>query len=136
MLHAPPPCKPRPGATGWNPNELGTVIAEWCLNIRTPKGKVEVKVQIGAPQPSPDRLDWLCPYRIQRAGDGRQRYAAGVDAVQALELVTQIIEADLFLLNRQYGGRLCWPTGAAYFAVSRDRRSRTTPRKQGGKKRR
>jgi hypothetical protein len=32
-----------------------------------------------------------------------------------LDLVTQMIEADLFLLNRQYQGGLCWPTGTPYF---------------------
>jgi hypothetical protein len=32
-----------------------------------------------------------------------------------LDLVTQMIEADLFLLNSQYQGGVRWPTGTEYF---------------------
>ena len=97
--------------------ELGNLIAERHLLLRSPNGKPEkVTVRIGAPQPSPDKVNWLCPYRIHRVGVRRVQFAAGVDAVQALDLVTQLIEADLFLLNRQYQGGLCWPTGSPYFS--------------------
>jgi hypothetical protein len=96
--------------------KLGNLIAERHLILRSPNGESEpVTVQIGAPQPSPDGRDWLCPYRIHRVGVRRIQFAAGVDAVQALDLVTQMIEADLFLLNHQSQGGLCWPTGTSYF---------------------
>jgi hypothetical protein len=103
--------------------ELGDLIAERSLILRSPNGESEsVTVHIGAPQPSPDGVSWLCPYRIHR-DTGRVRFAAGVDAVQALDLVTQMIEADLFLLNRQYQGGLCWADGSAYFPEDRQQRA-------------
>jgi hypothetical protein len=96
--------------------ELGNVIAERHLILRTPDGESEpVTVQVGTPQPSPDGVNWMCPWRIHREGRLRVRYAAGVDAYQALELVTQMIEADLFHLNSQYQGGLRWPSGDSYF---------------------
>jgi hypothetical protein len=92
------------------------MIAERLLILRSPTGESEqLTVQIGAPHPSPDQTNWLCPYRIHCIGVRRVRFAAGVDAVQALDLVTQMIEADLFHLNHQYRGGLCWPDGTSYF---------------------
>ena len=107
-----------------------TVIAERHLILRTPKGESPVTVQIGAPHPSPDKTDWQCPYRIQRLSDRRLRFSVGLDAVQALELVTQMIEADLFALNHDYSGGLCWPAGTPYFQVAKPtKRPRSAKRK-------
>jgi hypothetical protein len=66
---------------------------------------------MGKPQPFPDSKesdDTYCPYQITGAGDQRVRYAAGVDAFQAIELALKMIGADLSNLNRGLNGRLCW----------------------------
>jgi hypothetical protein len=97
--------------------ELGRVIAERALVIRHDGKTISVVVQIGTPQIAPDGEEWFCPWQILSDGVGRLRYTAGVDAVQSLDLVTQMIEGDLFLLNDRNGGGLCWPDGASYFRV-------------------
>jgi hypothetical protein len=52
-----------------------------------------------------------------------------------LELVTQMIEADLFALNYQYQGGLCWPAGTPYFQVPKPgSRSQPTKRVRSGKR--
>jgi hypothetical protein len=110
--------------------ELHSLIAERHLILRTPKGKSPVTVQIGAPHPSADQKDWQCPYRLHGLSDKGWRFSAGLDAVQALELVTQMIEADLFALNQHHNGGLCWPAGTPYFQVTKP-----TKLKKMGKKR-
>ena len=97
--------------------ELGKVIGERALVIRHEGRTIPLVVQIGTPQIAPDGEDWFCPWQIVVDGIGRLRYAAGVDAVQSLDLVTRMIDADLFLLNDQHGGGLCWPDGPSYFRV-------------------
>ena len=96
--------------------ELGNLIAERTLILRMPNGESEeVTIQVGAPQPAPDGFGWLCPWRLHRESELLVRYAAGVDAYQTLELVTAMIQADLFALNTQYRGGSRWQTGESYF---------------------
>src|SRR3954469_14553397 len=74
--------------------ELGVVIAERLL--QSPKLNQVVKVRIGSPQRTTNQ-DFITPYQIIGAGDERVRYAAGVDAVQSLQLVFPMIGADIHL---------------------------------------
>jgi hypothetical protein len=79
--------------------ELGTVIAERVL-LSTKLGK-EVRVKIGCPQETTSG-DFITPYQIVGAGDGKVRFAAGLDAVQSLQLVFPMIGADVHYELKDY----------------------------------
>jgi hypothetical protein len=53
-------------------------------------------VEIGQPRKTKGHDDFHCPYRIRGIGDETVRGAYGVDAVQALQLVSQAVAAQLF----------------------------------------
>jgi len=86
----------------------GEIIATRVLRLGGETSGQEILVQIGKPCPFPDGKDYYCPYRITGLGESKVRYAAGIDAVQALQLVMEIIGADLCSRNRSCGGRLRW----------------------------
>jgi|SRR5215472_1029963 len=93
--------------------DLGDVIATRILLIDDVTGSERtVTVRIGRPQmfsEPPD--DYFVPYQIAGAGSEKVRYGAGVDAVQALQLVMKMIGADLEALNREYAGAIRWESG-------------------------
>jgi len=66
-----------------------------------------VPVEIGAPRPFDDGTGWYCPYRIGGSGK-RVRFAGGVDAVQALQLVMTMIGADIAAMNEAVHGTMKW----------------------------
>ena len=71
----------------------------------------EIVLKLGRPQLSPDSLEYeeyYCPYQIAGAGDERVRYAAGVDAFQALQLALTLIGPALSRLKGELDGRLQW----------------------------
>lgn len=82
--------------------ELETVIAERVL--ASPILNHEVRVRIGSPQEKGG--DFVTPYQIAGAGDERVRFAAGLDAVQSLQLVFHMIGADIHGGLKEY--RLRW----------------------------
>jgi len=89
---------------------LGEVMATRRLQV-SGEPEREVLVKLGRPQPSrdaPDSGEYFCPFQITGAGDERVRYAAGVDAFQAIELTLRLIGAELHRLNGQVEGRLRW----------------------------
>ena len=53
-------------------------------------------VEIGQPRKTRGHDEYHCPYRIIGVGDGTVRAAYGVDAVQAVQLVSKAIAAELF----------------------------------------
>ena len=75
--------------------KLGRVIAMRQLTRGRGKRPVAV-VEIGQPRKTRGHDDFHCPYRIVGLGDETVRAAYGVDGVQALQLVSQAIAADLF----------------------------------------
>lgn len=79
--------------------ELGTIIAERIL--QSPKVDNQVRVRIGCPQKTP-REDFITPYQIIGVSDEKVRFAAGLDAVQSLQLVLQMIAADIHYRLKQY----------------------------------
>jgi hypothetical protein len=94
--------------------EIGIVIAERELvSMAEPGAGHLVKIRIGLPQQFPDSSDYYVPYRIEGIGTQKVRYAGGIDAIQALELVMILIGADLFALNQECGGCLRWVGGAS-----------------------
>jgi hypothetical protein len=89
--------------------ELGEVIATRELNLLGAAGMDrKVSIRIGKPAPFSDGRDYFCPFQIAGIGDEKVRYAAGIDSVQALQLVITMVGAYLFALNRSHNGGLNW----------------------------
>ena len=92
--------------------ELGEVIATRELQLSAAGGPDRiVSVRIGKPRPFSDGRDYFCPYQITGVGDEKVSAAAGIDSVQALQLVMTAVGADLFALNRSCYGGLNWEGG-------------------------
>jgi hypothetical protein len=72
--------------------DLGTVIAERVLQAT--KLGMEVRVRIGCPRKTTTG-EFITTYQIVGAGDEKVRFAAGLDAVQSLQLVFSMIGADV-----------------------------------------
>jgi hypothetical protein len=94
--------------------EIEDVIAERRLYLEG-QPDTDIRIRVGRPQkaPSPTADGFvLCPFQILGIGTEKVRCAGGVDAVQALQLVMEMIGAELHLkLNRQYSGKLRWEAG-------------------------
>jgi hypothetical protein len=90
---------------------LGKVIAERVLT--SPQLRKRVKVRIGAPRKTKN-LDFIVPYQILHIGDEKVRFAAGVDAVQALELVFKMIGADLHYRHKDIKFQLFGEKGSGF----------------------
>jgi len=92
---------------------LGHIIATRILVFEEKGGSERtVNVRIGRPQMfSEPHDDYFVPYQIVGIGSGKVRYGAGVDSVQALQLMMRMIGADLEALNREYGGAIKWEAG-------------------------
>ena len=89
-------------------NDVGTVIGTRQLSLSAGK---EVTVLLGKPEKFPDSEDWYCPYQIVGLGNGRVRYAAGIDTVQALGLALKMIGADLDTSKEAQAKELTWQGG-------------------------
>src|SRR6266496_2248480 len=75
--------------------KLGRVIARRRLTRgRGPRGVAVV--EIGRARKNKGRDEYYCPYRITGVGDEKVRAAYGVDAVQAMQLVSKAVAAELF----------------------------------------
>jgi hypothetical protein len=83
---------------------LGNVVATRVIDVEGRADKYVV--EIGTPQQFEDDESWYCPYRI--TGPNREhRFAiVGIDSVQALWLALNVIGSELFVLNRDLGGKL------------------------------
>ncbi len=91
---------------------VGQTIATRDLLLTNETGESrKVEVLIGKPQPAPDAPVFYCPFQIRGVGSERVKYAAGIDAVQSLQLVMLMIAADLKFLNQENGGGLHWEGG-------------------------
>jgi hypothetical protein len=67
-------------------------------------------VKIGLPRQFPDSTDYYCPVQVVAEGDNRGQisYAAGIDAVQALQLGMKLAGGILVRVNQLCGGKLRW----------------------------
>jgi hypothetical protein len=89
--------------------DLGDIIATRTLDyIGQGKQRLVVDIAIGKPRQFSDSEDYYVPYRIKGVGVEKLGYAAGVDAVQALQLVMRGIGADLLSISRKLPGQLRW----------------------------
>lgn len=87
---------------------LGTIIATRTLTLADTN---DVTVTIGKPEKFPDGDDYYCPYQIIGIGSGKVKYAAGVDAVQALSLTLKKVGTDLYTSDECKAGTLQWEAG-------------------------
>jgi len=89
--------------------ELKETIAVRELSFTERQGSTRnVKISIGKPEPFPDSEGYYCPFQISGAGSETIRYAAGVDAVQALQLVMVMIGTRLKFLATEIEGEFHW----------------------------
>jgi hypothetical protein len=89
--------------------ELGEIIATRKFYLLGNKDR-EIIVHIGKPNQFPDFPDYYCPFQIMRTGSEKIRYAAGVDAIQALQLAMVMIGAILYTSKEAKSGQLRWLT--------------------------
>ena len=86
---------------------LGQVIATRHLATAA-SPQIKVDILIGMPSQFPDSIDYFVPYQIKRSGTDAVKYAAGIDAVQALQLAMKMIGYEIQALNESLGGALRW----------------------------
>lgn len=83
------------------------IIATRTLTLRHPKGgDTEIPIRIFAPEPQ--EVDWSCRVEIDWPRGPFALDAAGVDAVQALELALKLIGAQIYASEYHESGRLEW----------------------------
>jgi hypothetical protein len=80
---------------------LGVVVAR--RDLRTRAGG-PVVVLVGAPVQVGNGWDWACPYRIEGLPEVVEGQAFGIDALQALQLATPALRAEL----ERSGAPLSW----------------------------
>jgi Domain of unknown function (DUF6968) len=91
---------------------LGDIVAVRDLSLINQQGISSiVQVLIGTPRRFPDSTDYYCPFQIVGFGDEEIRYAAGVDGIQALQLVMSTIGAILRFRFENLSGNLRWEAG-------------------------
>lgn len=92
---------------------IGEVIAIREMTFVDKAGsRSKLTVSIGKPQPFPDSDNYYCPFKISGAIVDRIKYAAGLDAIQALQLVMTMIGANLAFLAEKLEGELSWEGGS------------------------
>jgi hypothetical protein len=96
------------GATMYLDN-IGEIIARRELHVGNPtEPQRKVQVLIGKPVAFPDSGGYYCPFQIVGVGAEQIKYAAGVDAIQSLQLVMLMLGATLQFLNEGLNGTLRW----------------------------
>lgn len=97
--------------TIWKPDTIGDVIAQRKLTLQRGGKERPVLLQVGRPVRSPKssrRDPWWCPIELEGLGKDQHFAIAGQDALQALVLALQFVEAVLPHDARELGGRLYW----------------------------
>jgi hypothetical protein len=80
------------------------IIASRILKL---KGvEAEIPIRVFAPERS--EVDWICRFEIEWPETTLARFAAGVDAVQALLLALQMIGSQIYASNYHTSGQLMW----------------------------
>lgn len=90
---------------------VGEVIAERTLILeRRIRRKKKIFVRLGKPRVFPTgHADYFCPFQIVGLGEDKIRFAAGVDAFQAIQLVQIAIASVLhFHYRKRFGQAFYW----------------------------
>jgi hypothetical protein len=91
------------------PKDIGVVIAVRELSFTdNNNSKNKLVVAIGKPEPFPNSEGYYCPFQISGGGSEKIKYAAGIDAVQSLQLVMEMIGATLQFMSKELDGELRW----------------------------
>ncbi len=90
--------------------DVGEIIAERALILEhRGKRRKKVTIRLGKPQVFPDgHPDYFCPYQILGLGEDEVRFAGGLDAFQAIQMVLIGIAIDLNRYRRKFGQGLYW----------------------------
>ncbi len=93
-------------------DSIGDVIGVRDVEVVSAEGHAgKVSVIIGAPRPFEDATGYYCPFQIVGLASADVKYAAGIDAIQALQLVMPMIGATLQFLIQNSDSRLRWDGG-------------------------
>ena len=79
------------------------IIAAREFEMRSGTGTTIVLAQVGQPAQMPDNENWYCPWVVIAADVRLDRYAAGVDSMQALLLGLTGLRVDLDYLSGREG---------------------------------
>jgi hypothetical protein len=82
------------------------IIATRQLTLRDGDAIREIPVCIHAPEKA--EVDWICRYEIGWPAGKVERWAGGVDAVQALISALHIIGAELYTSTQHESDQLVW----------------------------
>ena len=82
------------------------IIATRTLTLREGGAIREVPIYIHAPEES--AVDWICRFEIGWPAGKAERWAAGVDGVQALLSAQQMIGAEIYTSQFHKLGQLEW----------------------------
>ncbi|NVN87529.1 MAG: hypothetical protein HXX15_15745 [Rhodopseudomonas sp.] len=82
------------------------IIATRILKIASDTENIDVPVTIFAPERADP--DWICRFEIGWTSEPQQKYAVGIDPIQALLFAMQMIGAELYASDQHESGRLIW----------------------------
>ncbi len=82
------------------------IIATRTLRLRAANRDVEIPIKIFAPRQEP--IDWSCRFEVGWPDGTLERFAVGVDPVQALLLALQMIGAQIYASDHHASGNLVW----------------------------
>lgn len=96
-------------------SELGEVISKREFTVQK-TGEI-VFALVGKPRPQDAGDGWVCPYQIRRGKSKTTGYAWGVDSLQAMQLVSEVLRAALEELNLslEFLGNTNW---RSFFPIS------------------
>jgi hypothetical protein len=82
------------------------IIAVRTLRLRSNNRDVEIPIRVFAPERA--KVDWSCRFEIEWPDQKLERFAIGIDAVQALLLALQMIGAIVYTSKYHEEGKLQW----------------------------
>jgi hypothetical protein len=86
---------------------VGQIVATRKLYLIGEEDK-EISVLIGKPKKLPRSSDYYCPFQIRGIRSGKVYYAAGIDAIQAIQLAMKMIGALLYTSREGKKNKLRW----------------------------
>ena len=87
---------------------LRHVVAKRRYDLQTPAGQRQRHVTIELGRPIKEHIDYRCFYRIEGLGGQLVRYAAGIDAVQALLLAMVGAASYVYTSDEFKAGLISW----------------------------
>jgi hypothetical protein len=76
------------------------IFAERALTATIKDKSVDVLIRFWKPMAHP-KGGWACLYKIIGVGDGKLHYAAGIDAIQSVQLAMYAVGAELSVFQKE-----------------------------------